>query len=232
MGDDEFSASQPLSIQSTSAGPWLSLKEASEFLGVHFSTLRKWADDGEIRVFRTPGGHRRFSTGDLRRFLEQRVAHPPTSDESTFLDVAVDRVRAEMQRMPQDHMGWLQSLPDAARDLSRQRGRQLFALAIAYVLKPAQRDRVLDDGRRLGFAYGQDAAQSQIGLMETGRAVQFFRSQLNHVLHSSENAQVMDAEDVRVQKVINHFLDEVLYAVLSGYEEAINATSTDVPPSA
>lgn len=228
MTEDDSHASQ---LQ-LGAGQWLSLKEASEFLGVHFTTLRKWADDGEIRVFRTPGGHRRFSTGDLRRFLEQRVAHPPASDETTFLDVAVDRVRAEMQRLPHEHMGWLQTLPDAARDLSRQRGRQLFALAIAYVLKPNQRGRVLVDGRSLGYAYGQDAAHSQIGLMETGRAVQFFRSQLSQVLHSSENAQVMDAEDVRVQQVINYFLDEVLYAVLSGYEATINPNATDGPASA
>ncbi|MCB0134891.1 MAG: helix-turn-helix domain-containing protein, partial [Caldilineaceae bacterium] len=34
-------------------GKWLTLKEASAFLGVHFTTLRGWADRGEIPVFRT-----------------------------------------------------------------------------------------------------------------------------------------------------------------------------------
>ena len=70
---------------------WLTLKEASEFLGVHFTTLRKWADEGEIRVFRTPGGHRRFSLADLRRFLEERVRHEVTPDSEAVLSVAVDR---------------------------------------------------------------------------------------------------------------------------------------------
>ncbi len=61
---------------------WLTLSEAAGFLGIHFSTLRTWADKGEIRVFRTPGGHRRFSSADLRRFLEERA----TSTELVSVD--------------------------------------------------------------------------------------------------------------------------------------------------
>ena len=34
---------------------WLTLGEASKYLGVHYSTLRSWSDDGDIAVFRTPG---------------------------------------------------------------------------------------------------------------------------------------------------------------------------------
>jgi len=203
------------------AGSWLTLKDASEFLGVHFTTLRKWADEGEIRVFRTPGGHRRFSVADLRRFLEERVGETPVPDTDSLLDEAVDRVRAEIQRMPHEHGGWVASADESARDLSRRRGRQLFGLAISYALKPAQRERLLDEGRRLGFAYGRDAALTQVALTETGRAVQFFRSQLNQALRSSETSSGLDADDVRVQQIVNHFLDEVLYAVLNGYEQAM-----------
>lgn len=39
---------------------WLTLKDASDVLGIHYTTLRTWADNGDIPVFRTPGGHRRF----------------------------------------------------------------------------------------------------------------------------------------------------------------------------
>jgi excisionase family DNA binding protein len=198
---------------------WLALKDASEFLGVHFTTLRKWADSGEIRVFRTPGGHRRFSMADLRRFLEERAGQLAPTDADAFLNVAVGRVRAELEKMPHEQARWATQLDDDARDLRRQRGRQLFALAIAYVLKPAQRERLLAEGRRLGYEYGTEAAVSELGLMETGRAVQFFRSQLNQVLRSDESGPMLDADDVRVQQTIDYFLDEVLYAVLNGYED-------------
>lgn len=202
---------------------WLTLKEASEFLGVHFTTLRKWADEGEIRVFRTPGGHRRFSAADLRRFLEERVRQDVVPDSDAFLTVAVDRVREELQKVPHDMGRWAYQADEEARSLQRQRGRRLFALAIAYALKPNQRARVLAEARQLGLEYGREAAESRLGLMETGRAVQFFRAQLNQVLHSSETSHVLDADDVRVRQTIDAFLDEVLYAVLNGYEQALGS---------
>lgn len=198
---------------------WLTLREASEFLGIHFTTLRKWSDEGEIRVFRTPGGHRRFSVADLRRFLEERVRQEVVADSEAFLTVAVDRVREELQKVPRDTGHWAHQADEEARDQQRRRGRRLFALAIAYTLKPNQRDRVLAEARQLGLDYGREAAESRLGLMETGRAVQFFRMQLNQVLHSNETSQVLDADDVRVRLTIDAFLDEVLYAVLSGYEQ-------------
>ena len=46
----------------TSASPrqnWLTLGAASAQMGVSESTIRRWADTGEVRSYRTAGGHRR-----------------------------------------------------------------------------------------------------------------------------------------------------------------------------
>jgi excisionase family DNA binding protein len=48
---------------------WLTLGQAARFLGVAQSTMRKWADQGRVPAFYTPGGHRRFRRGDLESFL-------------------------------------------------------------------------------------------------------------------------------------------------------------------
>lgn len=198
---------------------WLALKEASDFLGVHYTTLRTWADKGEIRVFRTPGGHRRFSLEDLRRFLVQRsqLAAP---DEHGLISVAVERTREELERKLPLEQRWRYPLQGDAEQARRQRGRQLFALAVSFVLKPGQRDRLLEQGRELGREYGSEAAQSGVGLAETGKAVQFFRSQLVETVRHQEGTALPDADDLRVQRLIDHFLDEVLYAVLDGYEQS------------
>jgi len=201
-------------------GHWLSLKEASELLGIHFTTLRKWSDEGVIRVFRTPGGHRRFSVTDLRQFLESRASHGSPADSEAFVDAAVGQVRAEIEKLRDEHMKWAQSFTPEDRDMTRQRGRQLFSLAIAYVVKPAQRDHLMSEGRRLGYEYGIEAAQGKMPLVEAGRAVQFFRSQLSKVVRA-ENSYGLDADDIRIQNAIDHFIDEVLYAVLSGYEQQL-----------
>jgi excisionase family DNA binding protein len=201
-------------------GHWLSLKEASTLLGVHFTTLRKWSDEGLIRVFRTPGGHRRFSVADLRRFLETRASHTAPADSDSFVDAAVGQVRAEIEKVRHEHTKWAEALSAEERDMTRQRGRQLFSLAVAYVVKPVQREQLLVDGRRLGFEYGSEASQAGMPLVEAGRAVQFFRSQLSKIVHT-ENSYGLDADDMRIQSAIDHFIDEILYAVLSGYEQQL-----------
>lgn len=199
---------------------WLSLKQASDFLGVHFTTLRAWSDRGEVPTFRTPGGHRRFSAADLRRFLEERSAHNAPTNAAAVVETALVRVRASLESSAMQPTGWREAGGSEGNDARRQRGRQLFSLALAYVLKPAQRERTLEEGRRLGHEYGREAALNLLDLAETGRAVQFFRGQLMQAVRSSE-AAAPDADDRRVEQSIDHFLDEVLYAVLEGYDAAL-----------
>jgi len=90
-------------------------------------------------------------------------------------------------------------------------------------MKPQQRSHLLDSGRQLGWEYGHEAALSGVTLAETGRAVQFFRSQLVDTVRNSE-AERVDADDIRIERLIDLFLDEVLYAVLDGYEAAFSTT--------
>ena len=211
-------------VTENAAPQWLALKEASDFLGVHFTTLRTWADNGDIPVFRTPGGHRRFSLDDLRRFLAQR-SQLATADEHGLVSVAVVRGREELERQLPVEQRWRYPLQGDAEQARRQRGRQLFALAVSFVLKPAQSERLLEQGRELGREYGWEAARSGIGLADTGKAVQFFRSQLVETVRHQETTALPDADDLRVQRLIDLFLDEVLYAVLDGYERDVEQVS-------
>ncbi|MFL5681272.1 MAG: MerR family transcriptional regulator [Chloroflexota bacterium] len=51
---------------------WLSLGPASRMVGVDPDTLRRWADDGRVEAFTTPGGHRRFARRSLDRLVAVR----------------------------------------------------------------------------------------------------------------------------------------------------------------
>ena len=42
-------------LQTDNPSRWLSLGEASRLLQVNEATLRQWADNGNVRVYRTPG---------------------------------------------------------------------------------------------------------------------------------------------------------------------------------
>ena len=59
-----------MSIASPTNQRWLSLGPASRLVGVDPDTLRRWADEGRVEAYVTPGGHRRFD----RRAMEALVA--------------------------------------------------------------------------------------------------------------------------------------------------------------
>jgi len=48
-----------------------STSEVARYCHVTADTIRKWAEAGRIRVFKTPGGHRRIRRQDLVRFLHE-----------------------------------------------------------------------------------------------------------------------------------------------------------------
>jgi excisionase family DNA binding protein len=48
-----------------------SVKKASEILGVSISTLRRWEEERLIPE-RTPGGHRRYDSTKLTRFINKK----------------------------------------------------------------------------------------------------------------------------------------------------------------
>ncbi len=47
---------------------YLSISEAARMPGVSDAALRQWTDEGRTKAFITPGGYRRYSRAELRRF--------------------------------------------------------------------------------------------------------------------------------------------------------------------
>ncbi len=58
---------------------WLTLGEACGLVGVSPATLRRWSDNGDIRTFTTPGGHRRFARSAILGLLPAPVRAPATT---------------------------------------------------------------------------------------------------------------------------------------------------------
>jgi excisionase family DNA binding protein len=48
----------------------MTASQAARHLGVSISTVRRWSDAGHLKVYRTPGGQRRFSAAALDEFLD------------------------------------------------------------------------------------------------------------------------------------------------------------------
>ena len=55
--------------------PLLSISEASQLLGVSEGALRQWTDEGKIKAFITPGGHRRYARAELKKLMGSHCAN-------------------------------------------------------------------------------------------------------------------------------------------------------------
>lgn len=206
---------------SADAGGWLSLSEASKLLGVHYTTLRRWADAGTISCLRTPGGHRRFRAADLTSWLEGRQTLILVPQPEDLVQNAVGLTRQQMAQKQISGEPWYLAFDqEKERRQMQDTGRSLFGLAIKYVSGAGGQEAVLLEGQRIGEFYGKRCAERGVSLVDTVRAFFFFRRSL---LRATEPGRTglsqVDAEDVRIHQQLGDFLDEVMHTCLASYEQ-------------
>src|SRR2546430_17233561 len=108
---------------------WLSLDEAAKRLSVHPATLREWADKGQIRTFRTPGGHRRFSEVDVAHL----GAHAKP-DLSLLLHATVGQTRIATSGGRLFSEAWYARIDEVAKGGQRGLGGQLWAPLVSVLV--------------------------------------------------------------------------------------------------
>jgi excisionase family DNA binding protein len=199
---------------------WLSSTEASELLGVHQTTLRRWADSGDISCLRTPGGHRRFKAADLIVWMEGRQTTSLTPQAEALAQNVVGFTRHEIaERHVSDEAWYAAFAGDNDRQRMRETGHRLLGLAIQYMGRTSNHEPVLQEGRRIGDFYGQQSAQHGISLVDTMRGFFFFRESLLRATRPGLATRGQyDAEEVRMHRRLRIFLDEAMYACLASYE--------------
>jgi excisionase family DNA binding protein len=118
------------------SGTWLSLGPASRLLGVDPGTLRRWADEGRVEVYTTPGGHRRFDRKALERIARERRpgagrrSPRPPSRPLASLGATPERWQRVYRR---NYAPSEPAVDDADRAAYRHDGRLLVAALVAYL---------------------------------------------------------------------------------------------------
>jgi excisionase family DNA binding protein len=199
---------------------WLSLTEAGELLGVHATTVRRWANSGSIPCFRTPGGHRRFRASDLGAWLQGKQTIALVSQSESLVQSAVGYTRQEMATMRVTQESWYVAFDrEEDRQQMRDTGRRLFGLAIQYMSRTRDHEPILLEGRRIAEDYGEQCARHGVSVVDTVRALFFFRESLLRAARPGQASPGQyDSEDVRIHRQLRHFLDDVMYACLASYE--------------
>ncbi len=183
---------------------WITLGAASKLLGVSESTIRRWADRGEIRSYRTAGGHRRVAEEDVRRIVEHGGG-APTKNSERIETLTLARVRRRLARSrstPQ--MSWLTALGEVDRERLRLLGRQLVDLFSRAIAAGTRADRYTADARAIGREYGRVLAGAGVGV---ARAVTAF----NRLRHSLEEtaSQIAAESGLSLERTIEA-LEQVL----------------------
>ncbi|MGB6895651.1 MAG: helix-turn-helix domain-containing protein [Dehalococcoidia bacterium] len=196
---------------------WLSLREACRLLGVDESTLRRWADGGHLRTFRTPGGHRRFAESDLRDFLARRGGeHQGHKDAG---ELAAARIRRHLQRGREHQASWYASLDEESRRRLRPLGRHLTSLASAYLTQRRRRSALLEEARDTGRVYGRELAASGLRLSQTVEAFAFFRRSLAQAARDASQSSGPSLEAaLEASEQVTGLADEVLAGIAEAYE--------------
>ncbi|MCL4871607.1 MAG: helix-turn-helix domain-containing protein [Anaerolineae bacterium] len=198
---------------------WLSLSEAARQLNIHVTTLRRWADHGDIPVLITPGGHRRFASSDISRFAQERrnmtaIASLP----QIWADQAMIHTRQEMNHHPEQP--WLTHLDTSSRETSRQLGQQLMGLTLQFLSDNSKKAVILQEAHKIGRQYGQLCREWHLPLTEALQASIFFRDTLiETALHLPENVHIQPEANLRLLRRINQLLNTVHLAVAEVYDE-------------
>ncbi|WP_420640678.1 MerR family transcriptional regulator [Candidatus Leptofilum sp.] len=198
---------------------WLSLSQAADLLGVHSTTLRRWADGGQVPFMLTPGGHRRFALSDLNQFAtNRRQAQMPSSLEQLWAERALTQTRQEISANKNE--GWLTQYDDQVREQHRLLGRRLMGLTLQYISDPETNGALLKEARGIGEEYGRLAQQSNLPLTEALETTLRFRDMLVETAFQLPSTTAIKPEaNLRLMRRINELLNVVQLAIAQVYEQ-------------
>jgi excisionase family DNA binding protein len=202
---------------------WLDLSKAADYLGVHFTTLRRWADSGKISFMRTPGGRRRFSLSSLEQFVKHfsegttgGLIISPTAYEPLERR-AIDITRQSVRNLPATE-NWLGRLSDEQRTSMRGTGSRLMALLLQYNSHSDGGDAYLTEGQRISGEYGQICCKAGLSLPETVQVFLFFRRSILDAIHETQHlSEGEDAEALRLYNRSTDFLDNLMISLIISY---------------
>ncbi|MGD8414487.1 MAG: helix-turn-helix domain-containing protein [Candidatus Latescibacterota bacterium] len=198
---------------------WLTLGEAADRLNVHRTTLRRWADEGQIPFMLTPGGHRRFAESDVDHLSSRRQpAGRMGPVERMWASQALEKVRTQLAaRSGED---WVEQHDGNARSRGRELGQQLMELALRYLTVDLEGDDLTADAHKLGSRYGKHAHELGMPLSQALQVSMYFRDALvSAAIELPENVRIPLSSQTRLLGRINRLLNTVQLGVAKAYEE-------------
>lgn len=198
---------------------WLTTTEAADLLGVHPATIRRWADEGDLPMMTTPGGHRRFALSDLNNLASARTQFELVSFENRWAEHALVHTRDQIREHRHDDM--MQSFDEEHRDRGRQLGRRLLGVILRYVSMQQGGDELLGEVREIGMAYAKAAQASDLPLNQALEVAMFFRDgMIETTLDIPQGPTIGTQSHRQLLNRLNPVLNTLQLAIVDAYQEA------------
>jgi excisionase family DNA binding protein len=212
-----------LSASTTRDPEWMGLSEASRLLGVSPATLRRWSDAGRLRVFTTPGGHRRFSRSALERLLPADRSRRPTLGSAGLTPTRIARTYRRASREAAPELAWVLALTDDQRQLFRERGQLLAAGLLQHLDAPEEESaaRHLTEAAVNAGEYGRVAASLGLSLSQTVEGFLRFRMPFHQELAVAARRRGFDTGEMTdLLEAAERAMDRLLVATMTGHGTA------------
>ncbi len=221
-------ASHAAGERSRGGSDWIGLGEASRLLGISEGTLRRWADEGRVSVFTTPGGHRRFSRRLLHGLLP---SNRPRRPALSGIGASTERIARAYRRpraraasaAPAAPAAWTSGLGDAERERFRDRGRRIGAALLGYLDSPDTDERaaLLQEACQLSAGHGRESAEVGASLADAVSAFLQFRTPFMQELVALARSRGLDTREATELLVeAEAAMDRLLVATMTGHSLA------------
>ena len=200
----------------------VNISEASRILDVSEQALRQWTDDGKIKAFITPGGHRRYSRAELKRFISQNKKTLGIKDLVTDLEHVVpvlhDTATIYLRSIP-----WHGRLDPNSQEHLASLGRLLLELIIKSVSEVSGQAKTFKEIHKVGADFGRTLATQGLPLTDAVQTFTRHREPIIQVTTSMlKKREGFDRRIIETIPMVNNAMDEALVALVTAYQQQQN----------
>jgi excisionase family DNA binding protein len=203
----------------------VSISEACRMLGVSEPTLRQWTDEGRIKAFVTPGGHRRYSTSGLKQFVSLNRKLLGIKEFNIKLEGSAPLHR-EIALHYLQSKAWFTQLDAETQQRFSALGRQLLNLIMKLVSEPSkQRDNVAAI-KDIGASFGESTARLGLPLIDSVQAFILHRDPIMNI--TSDMMKTGDSVNRRVMEAIplvDRAMDEALLSLVATHQRFLDGSA-------
>lgn len=210
----------------------VSISEASHILGVSEVALRQWTDEGKIKAFITPGGHRRYSRAELKKFMNSPHKKLSLRDIASGLEDTVPLLR-EISRTSLHSTSWCNKVDAQSQERLAYLGRELLNITIRYITEPSKREEITKLIRGIGRDHGEILAK--LGFPLTDSVEAFIRHRdpmINAITRLRRKREAYTDRVVGAIPLVAHVLDEALVSLVAAHQWYRNGVRTTLKEEA